>query len=665
MRLFLRYLLFTLLGITLSSVNAFSQTATIKTDQLDYPPGSTAIITGKGFQPNETVTLQVLHDPTGGDDATSPAHQPWTVVADASGNVSSTWIVPADEDELGATLLLSAVGETSGLKAAWTFTDAGGKFTIGSNSITASNVCAGSTNAKIHSFSLAASSNPNNLASVSFTTSGNYFVSDIVNFKLYITTNNTFSTNNLLGTISPTTAGLQTFSTLNNFNITNNTTYYLWITMDVSSVVTDGHNLTVATTSSSNITTTSSQPTFTGTASASGTQTLQFTAITGQPGNQSVTYGANASFTVAANGAGTLTYQWQISTNSGGSWSALSNAGVYSNVTTSTLNLTKPTVIMTGYQYRCIVTGNCSPTNSDGKATLTVNKKDITGSFTAKNKPYDATTSATVNSESPNGIIGTDVVTLTGGTATFDTKNVGTGKTVTLTGASLSGADAGNYNLISVGTTTANITSIGITGSFTAKNKPYDATTSATVNSESPNGIIGTDVVNLTGGTATFDTKNVGTGKTVTLTGASLSGADAGNYNLTSVGTTTANITAKTINVTAQHDSRVYNGTAISSVAPVVDALETGDLVVTAPTQSYNNKNVGTGKTLTATGLVINDGNNGANYTVTYVTDLTGAITAKGINVTAQPDSRVYNGTASSSVAPVVDALETGDLVTT
>ena len=35
--------------------------------------------------------------------------------------------------------------------------------------------------------------------------------------------------------------------------------------------------------------------------------------------------------------------------------------------------------------------------------------------------------------------------TLTGGTATFDNKNVGTGKTVTLTGATLTGADAGNY----------------------------------------------------------------------------------------------------------------------------------------------------------------------------------------------------------------------------
>src|SRR4051812_32188424 len=58
-----------------------AQTATISTDQGDYPPGSTAIITGSGFQPGEDVTLQVLHDPTGGDDATDPSHQPWTVTA--------------------------------------------------------------------------------------------------------------------------------------------------------------------------------------------------------------------------------------------------------------------------------------------------------------------------------------------------------------------------------------------------------------------------------------------------------------------------------------------------------------------------------------------------------------------------------------------------------
>jgi hypothetical protein len=34
---------------------------TLTTDQEDYPPGATAIITGNGFFPGETVTLQVTH----------------------------------------------------------------------------------------------------------------------------------------------------------------------------------------------------------------------------------------------------------------------------------------------------------------------------------------------------------------------------------------------------------------------------------------------------------------------------------------------------------------------------------------------------------------------------------------------------------------------------
>ena len=122
MNLRLRSLLLTLFAIVLTSANTFSQTATIATDALDYPPGSTAIITGAGFQPGETVTLQVLHYPTCCDDSTSASHQPWRVVADASGNVSSSWLVPGDQDELGATLQLTAVG-TSGLTASEVFTD--------------------------------------------------------------------------------------------------------------------------------------------------------------------------------------------------------------------------------------------------------------------------------------------------------------------------------------------------------------------------------------------------------------------------------------------------------------------------------------------------------------------------------------------------------------
>ncbi len=112
------------LGVLLAPASAFAQdttnsTATVTTDQSDYPPGGTVYITGAGFQPNETVTNQVLHaDPNvPNDDATSPAHQPWTVTADADGNFSTTWDVPLAEDEAGATLQLTATGQTSGLTA--------------------------------------------------------------------------------------------------------------------------------------------------------------------------------------------------------------------------------------------------------------------------------------------------------------------------------------------------------------------------------------------------------------------------------------------------------------------------------------------------------------------------------------------------------------------
>src|SRR5690348_12550761 len=167
MRLLLRSLLFTLFAFTFTSGNVFSQSATIATDQPDYAPGSTVIITGTGWQPGETVTLQVLHDPTGGDDATSPAHQPWTVVADASGNINSTWLVPGDADELGATLQLTAVGQSSGLTASVVFTDATGisNLTIGSQNGT---LTYGTIGTATYHCSMKVTGNPSNIT-VSFT----------------------------------------------------------------------------------------------------------------------------------------------------------------------------------------------------------------------------------------------------------------------------------------------------------------------------------------------------------------------------------------------------------------------------------------------------------------------------------------------------------------
>ncbi|QEC66926.1 T9SS type A sorting domain-containing protein [Panacibacter ginsenosidivorans] len=100
---------------------AQSGAATIISDQVDYAPGTTATLTGSGFQPGETVVLQVLHyDGTsdGGED-----HQPWEVNVDENGNFTATWHV-CEDDCVGSTLRATADGQSSGLHAECFFTDA-------------------------------------------------------------------------------------------------------------------------------------------------------------------------------------------------------------------------------------------------------------------------------------------------------------------------------------------------------------------------------------------------------------------------------------------------------------------------------------------------------------------------------------------------------------
>ena len=109
--------LFCVLALFSASLTAWS--ATVSTDQSDYSPGETVMITGTGFAPGESVQLQVLNLTDPSDNG--PEHDPWTVTADTNGNISTSWLVTPDEG--GATLQLTARGLTSGLVAQMTFTD--------------------------------------------------------------------------------------------------------------------------------------------------------------------------------------------------------------------------------------------------------------------------------------------------------------------------------------------------------------------------------------------------------------------------------------------------------------------------------------------------------------------------------------------------------------
>src|SRR5439155_363316 len=159
-----------------------------------------------------------------------------------------------------------------------------------------------------------------------------------------------------------------------------------------------------------------------------------------------------------------------------------------------------------------------------------------------------------------------DVVNLAtnAATGTFDNKNIGTNKTVTVSGCTISGTDATNYSLTQP-TTTANITAKGLTVTgITANNKVYDGGTNATLNTGNAAlvGVISPDVVTLNTNSATgaFTNKTVGTAKTVNVSGLTISGADSTNYTLTQPATS-ADITARALNVTATAVNKPYDGT--------------------------------------------------------------------------------------------------------
>src|SRR6056297_3172153 len=94
---------------------------------------------------------------------------------------------------------------------------------------------------------------------------------------------------------------------------------------------------------------------------------------TSQPSNSSICEGENTSFSVIATGTN-LSYQWQV--DDGGGWADITAAGSdpeYANWTSATLGVNNVVAGNDGYQYRCVVSGDCSPDATSNAAILTVN----------------------------------------------------------------------------------------------------------------------------------------------------------------------------------------------------------------------------------------------------------------------------------------------------
>ena len=192
-----------------------------------------------------------------------------------------------------------------------------------------------------------------------------------------------------------------------------------------------------------------------------------------------------------------------------------------------------------------------------------INPKELTvgGSFAVNNKTYDGSTSATMASDnlSLSGIVGSDDVTLTNVEADYNTADKGNAIAVQLTNAKLTGADAGEYTVTLSGSpaATADIAAKELTVSgAVAEDKIYDGTTDATITGATLNGLVSGDAVSLDHADAgTFARADAGTGIAVSNS-MTISGADAGNYNLTRPEGLSADINPKELTVTADDQTR-------------------------------------------------------------------------------------------------------------
>ncbi|MEO6732074.1 MAG: T9SS type A sorting domain-containing protein [Ferruginibacter sp.] len=388
--------------------------------------------------------------------------------------------------------------------------------------------------------------------------------------------------------------------------------------------------------------------------------------ITGQPLNQSVTYGANATFTVDATGTGPLTYQWQANTGSG--FTNISLTGIYSNTdaNTATLEIAQPTVAMSGYKYRVIVSGTCSPVATSGEATLTVSKAFITIVNTSRSKVYGVTLSNADFAGSITGVVAGDNITVS-------RSCTGQGAIATVAGSPYPiigtivdpGTRIGNYT-VSNPDGVLTITPATLTIVNTSRSKVYGVTHTNADYTGSITGLVAGDVITVTRA-STGDAANATVaGSDYPIVGTLVDGANrAANYTVTNPNGLLT-ITPATLTIVNTSRSKVYGVTHTNAdYAGTITGLVAGDVItVTRASTGDAAGSTVAGSPYPIVGTLVDLGGRAANYTVANPNGVL-TITPATLTIVNTSRSKVYGVThTNADYTGSITGLVAGDLIT-
>jgi len=247
-------------------------------------------------------------------------------------------------------------------------------------------------------------------------------------------------------------------------------------------------------------------------------------AITSEPVNQSINYGDPAVFTVVVSDA--VSYQWQVDAGTG--FVNIPDTGIYSNATTSTLNISLPVVAMSGYKYRCIITGNasggCLPVIATNGYTLTVAAKLIVITPDAgQTKTYGSADPSAYTFTFAPSLLGTDMIT--GQMSRTAGENAGNWV------FTLGTLDAGpNYSLSVSATPAFSITAIALSVTADNKEKCDDGTIYSDGFTVTYSGFVNAEDQSVLGGALVFG-------------GDAVTAAAAGSFSIEPSGLTSSNYT--------------------------------------------------------------------------------------------------------------------------
>ena len=317
----------------------------------------------------------------------------------------------------------------------------------------------------------------------------------------------------------------------------------------------------------------------------------------------------------------------------------------------NTIGVVNKAINVNGINLAGLDAGNYT-SNTTATTAAKITPKTLTVIASGVNKVYDGNAAATA-ALSDNRAVG-DALSTAYTTASFADKNVGTAKTVNVSGISVSGADFANYSYSGSATavTAANITPKALIVTAAGSNKVYDGTTTSSV-ALGDNRVAG-DVLSVVNAVANFTDKNAGVGKTVNVDGINVTGSDVANYTFNTAAVATASITPKALGYSVTAAGKEYDGntSAVAAVGGLTGLVGAETVGVASNSATFNSKNVATANRVMVNSAILSDGTGlASNYSIAGGGSAAASITAKALAVTASGVNKTYDGNTSATVS--------------